>query len=127
MWRKTFGIFGTQQVQQVIQKANHIFSLADLNKHVDIWQKKHANSVIAIFQSIFNDVKEPVNYTSEEDSYFDGHDLVKLMDDQSLMELLDLSEWDVESSIEDESITDMHDDSAYPEFLDNFICNLNID
>ena len=129
MWPKTFGIFGTEQVQQVIQKANHIFSLADLNKHVDIWQKKHANSVIAIFQSIFSDVKEPVNYTSEEDSYFEdnGHDLVKLMDDQSLMELLDMSEWDVESSIDDESITDMHDHSAYPKFLDNFICNLNID
>ena len=121
--------FGTEQVQQVIQNANHIFSLADLNKHVDIWQKKHANSVMTIFQSIFNDVKEPVNCTSEEDSYFEdnGDEWVKLMDDQSFMELLDLSEWDVESSIEDESISDMHDDSAYPEFLDSVICNLNID
>lgn len=84
---------------------------------------------LTIFQSIFNDVKEPVNCTSEEDSYFEdnGDEWVKLMDDQSFMELLDLSEWDVESSIEDESISDMHDDSAYPEFLDSVICNLNID
>ena len=84
------------------------------------------------FQSIFNDVKKPVNHTSEEDSYFEDNDdeWVELMDDQSFMELLDLSEWDVESSIEDKStgISDMHDESAYPEFfLDSVICNLNID
>lgn len=84
---------------------------------------------MVIFQLIFNDVKELVNYISEEDSYFEdnGDEWVKLMDDQLFMELFDLLEWDVELLIEDESISDMYDDFVYFEFLDSVICNLNID
>ena len=38
--------FGAVQIQQVIDNAEHIFSIPDVLKHVDIWQRKHAVSVL---------------------------------------------------------------------------------
>ena len=44
--------FGTDQIQQVIDKAEHIFSISDVLKHVDIWQRKHAVSVLKILNQL---------------------------------------------------------------------------
>ena len=44
--------FGTDQIQQVIDKAEHIFSISDVLKHVDIWQRKHAVSVLQILNQL---------------------------------------------------------------------------
>ena len=46
--------FGAVQIQQVIDNAEHILSISDVLKHVDILQRKHAVSVLKIFESTFN-------------------------------------------------------------------------
>lgn len=43
--------FGAVQIQQAIDNAEHIFSISDVLKHVDIWQRKHAVSVLKILAS----------------------------------------------------------------------------
>ena len=42
---------------------------------------------------------------------------MEILNNQSFMDLIDQSEWDVESLLE-EAPHDAHDDAAYPEFLD---------
>ena len=42
---------------------------------------------------------------------------MEILNNQSFMDLIDQSEWDVESLLE-EAPHDVHDDAAYPEFLD---------
>ena len=118
--------FGTDQVQQVIDNAEHIFSISNVLKHVDIWQKKHAVSILKIFRSIFNDVEEPMSDSDSEDDYFEqsNDEWEELINDQSFMDLMNQSEWFVDSMLEDEP--DKVDESAYPEFLDNVIGDVNL-
>lgn len=118
--------FGTDQVQQVIDNAEHIFSISNVLKYVDIWQKKHAVSILKIFRSIFNDVEEPMSDSDSEDDYFEqsNDEWEELINDQSFMDLMNQSEWFVDSMLEDEP--DKVDESAYPEFLDNVIGDVNL-
>ena len=120
--------FGTVQIQQVVDNAEHIFSVSDVLKHVDIWQRKHAVSVLKIFESTFNDVESPMSDSdSDDDAYFDGsnHEWIEMVNDQSFMDLIDQSEWDVDSILEEAPHDDMQEDAAYPEFLDSFIGDIN--
>ena len=119
--------FGTDQVQQVIDNAKHIFSISNVLKYVDIWQKKHAVSILKIFRSIFNDVEEPMSDSDSEEDYLEqsNDEWVDLINDQSFMDLMDQSEWFVDSMLEDEPL-DNADESAYPEFLDNVIGGVNM-
>ena len=119
--------FGTDQVQQVIDNSKHIFSISNVLKYVDIWQKKHAVSILKIFQSIFNDVEEPMNDSDSEEDYFEksNDEWEDLINDQSFMDLMDQSEWFVDSMLEDEPF-DNADESAYPEFLDNVFGDVNM-
>ena len=45
--------------------------MSNVLKYVDIWQKKHAVSILKIFQSIFNDVEEPMSDSDSEEDYFE--------------------------------------------------------
>ena len=59
----------------------------------------------------------------EDEDFEDGHnEWVEMLNDQSFMDLIDQSEWDVESLLE-EAPHDVHDDAAYPEFLDILIAD----
>ena len=49
-----------------------------------------------------------------------------MVNDQSFMDLIDQSEWDIESMLEDAFHDNVHDDAAYPEFLDSVIGDINI-
>ena len=95
-----------------------------------MWQKKHSVSVLKIFQLIFNDIEEPMIDSDSEEDYLDKSkdEWVEMVNDQSFMELLDQSEWEVDSALLDESVDDGRDDEpAYPEFLDTVIGNINIE
>lgn len=41
---------------------------SDVLKYVDIWQRKHAASVLEIFTSIFNDIEELLSDSDLEES-----------------------------------------------------------
>ena len=68
--------------------------------------------------------------TDCEDECFDTStdEWVKMVNDQSFLEFLDQSEWDVDLALfEDESVYDaLNDESAYQEFLESVIGNINI-
>ena len=70
-----------------------------------------------------------IDSDSEEDYLDKSNDQwVEMVNDQSFMELLDQSEWEVDSALLDESVDDGRDDEpAYPEFLDTVIGNINIE
>ena len=122
--------FGPFQIKQIIDNAEFIFSVSSIQKYVDMWQKKHSVSVLKIFKLIFNDIEEPMIDSVSEEDYLDksNDEWVEMVNDQSFMELLDQSEWEVDSALLDESVDDGQDDEpAYPEFLDTVIGNISIE
>ena len=113
--------FGTHQVQQTIDNAESIFSVSSVMKYVDVWQRKHAVSILKIFQSIFNDVEVPMSSSDSDDFSVDQStdEWMEICNDQSFMELLDMSEWDVDSTMFEEPSVINDQQPAYPEFLDS--------
>ena len=83
--------FGAVQIQQVIDNTEHIHSISDVLKHVDIWKRKHAVSVLKIFDSTFNDIESPISDSDSEDEDFEdgNHEWVEMINDQSFMDLID--------------------------------------
>jgi len=63
--------FGTDQILQVIDNAEHIFSISDVLKRVDIRQRKNAVSVSKIFESTFNDVEGLMSEVDSDEDYFE--------------------------------------------------------
>ena len=116
--------FGTHQVQQAIDNAVSIFSISSLMKYVDFWQRKqYAVSILEIFQSIFNDVEVPMS-SSDSDNFSVNQstdEWMEICNDQSFMEILDISEWDVDSTLFEEPSVFNDQQLAYPEFLDSMI------
>ena len=89
--------FGADQVRQAINSAKYIFTISDVTKYVDIWQRRHAASILAIFKTIFEDIDQQImdiDYDNEEEDVevytYEGEEMEN---DQSLMELFDQSEW----------------------------------
>ena len=119
--------FGTHQVQQAIDNADSIFTISSVMKYVDVWQRKHALSILKIFHSIFNDVEVPMRISDSEDPFDQSTDeWMELCNDQSFMELLDQSEWDIDSTIFEEQSAIDDGQPAYPEFLDSTIGIVNL-
>ncbi len=107
--------FGTHQVQQAIGNADSIFTISSVMKYVDVWQRKHALSILKIFHSIFNDVELPMSISDSEDPFDQSTDeWMQLCNDQSFMELLDQSEWDIDSTIIEEQTAIDDGQPAYP-------------
>ena len=115
--------FGTHQVQQAIDNADSIFSISSVMKYVDVWQRRHAVSILKVFQSIFNDVEVPISNSDSDDFSFDQStdEWMEICNDQSFMELLDMSEWDVDSTMFEEQSVLNDQQPAYPEFLDSMM------
>ena len=85
--------------------AEYIFTIADVTKLVDIWQMKHATTILDIFRTIFGDVDEQIMDIDYEDDYSEqvcNYEWVDIVNDQSFMELLNQSEWFVDSVLEDD-------------------------
>ena len=64
--------FGADQVQQAINSAKYIFTISDVTKYVDIWQTRHAASILEIFKSIFQGIDQQImdiNYDEEEEEH----------------------------------------------------------
>ena len=103
--------FGNDQVKEAINNAEYIFTLTDVTKLVDIWRMKHATAILNIFQLIFQDIDEQIMDTDFDDEYFDqiyNHEWVDMENDQSFMELVNQSEWFVDSMLEGDPNDNMH-------------------
>lgn len=47
--------FGKSQIQEIMENCNVLFTVGDIMEHVNIWQHKHAISVLKIFHDLFGD------------------------------------------------------------------------
>ena len=103
--------FGKEQIDQILTCAETIFTVDDIIKKVDIWKRKHAYDVLEVFGKLFADIDIPVQNIDEEESDEDSHDnlskdMSEIIPDPSFLELLNQSEWDLESlSFTDEQDT----------------------
>ena len=87
--------FGSNQVKQVIENLEEIFSIKDVYKHVEVWRKVHANNIIAIIEEQFQDTGININVltlTIEEDTGYGDESMTgfwaDLRDDTELPDLL---------------------------------------
>ena len=78
---------------------------------------------LKIFQSIFYDVEVPLSSSHSHDFSVDQStdEWMEICNDQSFMELLDISEWDVDSTMFEELSVLNDQQPSYPEFLDSVI------
>ena len=88
-----------------------------------MWQRRYAVSILKIFQLIFNDVEVPISSSDSDDFSVDQStdEWMEICNDQSFMELLDMSEWDIDSTMFEEPSVLNDQQPAYPEFLDSVI------
>jgi hypothetical protein len=54
--------FGTFQMNQVLEAANHLFSIDDINRNVEIWKHDHAVKVYKLLYDIFKDVEPMITW-----------------------------------------------------------------
>ncbi len=84
--------FGIKEIEQIVQHAHIIFSLNDVMKYVNIWQRTHALQVLDIFSSMFQDMDiTPTDDMSDSDnSSDDDHDHDDYAEWDEIIEILDL-------------------------------------
>lgn len=71
--------FGEAQVQQILVHCEHIFSIIDILKFVDIWHVNVAEEVLFVFSQVFGDVD--VTNSEDEQDCEDTLDFAHLNDD----------------------------------------------
>ena len=81
--------FGKSQIQEIMQNCNVLFTVSDIMEHVNIWQHKHAISVLKIFHDLFADTSSGYLQTMSDSD---------LMDDNSFLSLINFS---VETTFEE--------------------------
>ncbi|KAJ7394588.1 hypothetical protein OS493_000406 [Desmophyllum pertusum] len=64
--------FSEHQITQVIENLGMIFTLSDVFKVVEIWDKRHALKILSVVSDVFNDVSssnQSFDLTSEDKEY----------------------------------------------------------
>lgn len=88
--------FSDHHISQVVENLGKLFSLSDIYKYVEIWDKRHALKILSIVSDVFKDVNEE---NQSHDLLSDNNDDGNVFDD----ELLD--EWN--EILQDDEIFDM--------------------
>lgn len=108
--------FGECQIKQVLENCKKIFAVEDVLHYVEIWNKKHALSVLKIIRDVFQDVEDDIadsssDADSDEEMSADVVPQHENVNDKSYLSLLDTSEWiaDSSSSSLNEAAGDMPD------------------
>ena len=113
--------FGMKQIDDIIQHAHLIFGIEDVMKYIDIWQKKHAQLVIVIFVSLFGDIANSTEDESSDDENSDEenvNDCDQVVEDPSVLHLLNMSDWHINSLSFEESQQD-NSSSEHCTYLQN--------
>ena len=64
--------FSKYQIEQVVENMEAIFSLSDVYKFVEIWDKRRAMKILSVINDVFNDgnsESQSSESTSEDDEY----------------------------------------------------------
>jgi len=118
--------FSQHQTTQVLDNVHRIFSLADVYKFVEIWDKRHAQKILLILNNAFADVDVECNSeiaVNNDDNFEFDDDLLDewcefLQDDELYDMILDnLSLSQLESSVLEENASDSDNDVILPTVL----------
>ena len=102
--------FGKSQIQEIMENCNVLFTVGDIMEHVNIWQHKHAMSVLKIFHDLFGDTSSGYCQTmsdsdsSREEDELEGpydNEWQDVMDDNSFLSLINFSDCNVETTFEE--------------------------
>ena len=111
--------FGSVQIRQVLDNCHRIFSVEDVENHVEVWRKQHAHGILQAINDVFGDI-----VVMEEDD-----DTMMIIDDTCYTELEQGQDGSVQMSIVDsqeleemESQEQVDDESA--QNTSSFIRNL---
>ena len=105
--------FGEIQVRQVLEHCHEIFTVQDVVRCVEIWNKKHANLILGIICEAFNDVDQDTNgydssdTDSDEENCTDDSMWKAIATDKSFLSLLNQSEWNLDSFSTDGEAADV--------------------
>lgn len=93
-----------------MDKLQHLFSLCDIHKFVEIWDKTHAYKILCILKDVFQDMQD-CSYTGDDN--FEMDDLL-LEDWEAIIEDIELFEMAVDNlslSQLEESFTELEANS----------------
>ena len=111
--------FSQHQITQVLDNVHRIFSIADVYKFVEIWDKRHAQKMLLILNNVFADINDHCdseiavnnadNFEFDDDLLDEWHEF--LQDDELYDMILDnLSLSQLESSVLKENASDSDND-----------------
>ncbi len=101
--------FGKSQIQEIMENCTVLFTVSDIMEYVNVWQRKHAISVLNILHDVFGDISSDYSQTMsdsdssrEEDELEGPHDKEwqDVMDDSSFLSLINFSDCSVETTFE---------------------------
>ncbi len=129
--------FSQHQISQVLENVHRIFSIADVYKYIEIWDRRHAQKILLIINSVFQDTCDsqdsPVAEDDTNDFEFDDelldewHDFLQ---DDELFEMIvnNLSLSQLESSaLDEENPDDLYNDDNVPPAVLATVENMGLD
>ena len=66
--------FSDHQVSQVLENCDKLFSVSDVNTHVEIWKETHAQAIMDIISDVFQDIDQEERQAVDHSDYCDGND-----------------------------------------------------
>lgn len=128
--------FSQHQITQVLDNVHRIFSIADVYKFEEVWDKRHAQKMLLILNNVFVDINDHCdseiavnnadNFEFDDDLLDEWHEL--LQDDELYDMILDnLSLSQLESSVLEENASDSDNDDVMPPAVLATVENMALD
>ena len=101
--------FSEHQISQVLENVASIFTLSDIYKSVEVWDERHAQKILSVISSVFEDVSCDKNWNGThfdsnyefDDEFMDEWD--EILQDNELFDMIveniSLSQFDASISL----------------------------
>lgn len=116
--------FEGYEIEQVLEQCDKIFTLQNVIQHVEIWNKRHAVSILKIIKDLFLDIEEEIIdccSDSESDDEMSTNQCVfwnDIVNDKSFLSLVNSSEWNADSLVTSCNETDA---DAVPDIVNDIL------
>ena len=88
--------FSELQISQVLEHCGHLFTLQDVYSFIEIWDIKHAVSILTLIDEVFGDMLSPIVENSTD-----------CCEDADIVDELDLALHDWNDFIDDDDFMDL--------------------
>ena len=88
--------FSELQISQVLEHCSYLFTLQDVHSFIDIWDIKHAVTILTLIDQVFGDISSPISKYPAEGS-----------EDADIEDELDLALYDWNDVIDDDDFMDL--------------------